>query len=206
MRSKILILFLVACLKSFGQSVPNTTNFTLQDVVNAVGGTSLSQAFTNSNAAYFNATYGSKTMNPQTLYGFRDYKPTGVVMPTVTTTAISSITDVTASSGGNVTADGGATVTARGVCWNTSTSPTIANSKTTDGTGTGVFTSSLTSLTCGTTYYVRAYATNTAGTAYGNEVSFTTTGTPLYANLGVNDAQRPTLGLPIQLQLTDMGV
>ena len=94
--------------------------------------------------------------------------------PTVTTTAVSNITETAADSGGNVTDDGGDAVTARGVCWSTSESPTIADSKTTDGTGTGEFTSSITDLTGGTTYHVRAYATNAVGTAYGDEVSLTT--------------------------------
>jgi uncharacterized protein (TIGR02145 family) len=53
--------------------------------------------------------------------------------------------------------------------------PTTAlTTKTTDGT-TSPFTSSITPLLAGTTYYVRAYATNSVGTSYGNEVSFTTT-------------------------------
>ena len=73
-----------------------------------------------------------------------------------------------------MTSDGGASVTARGVAYGTSQSPTTANSTTSDGTGTGAFTSTLTGLTSSTLYYVRAYATNSAGTAYGNEVSFTT--------------------------------
>lgn len=96
------------------------------------------------------------------------------VVPTVTTTAASNITTSGATTGGNVTADGGATVTAKGVCWSTSTNPTISNSKTTDGTGTGVYTSTITGLAVNTKYYVRAYATNSVGTAYGTEVSFTT--------------------------------
>jgi uncharacterized protein (TIGR02145 family) len=94
--------------------------------------------------------------------------------PTVSaTSAVNSITTTTASSGGNVTSDGGATVTSRGVCWSTSTDPTTSNSKTTDGTGTGTFTSNLAGLSAATTYYVRAYAVNSAGTAYGTQVSFT---------------------------------
>ena len=96
------------------------------------------------------------------------------ILPTVTTTAASSITSSTASSGGNVTSDGGSTITARGVCWGTSGGPTIAGSKTTETGTTGIFTSSLASLTAGATYYVRAYATNSSGTSYGNEISFTT--------------------------------
>jgi hypothetical protein len=104
------------------------------------------------------------------------------VAPTLaTTTTVTAITDVTASSGGNVTDDGGASITARGVCWNTSGSPTTSDSKTTDGTGTGAFTSSLTSLSAGQLYYVRSYATNSVGTSYGTQVSFTSLHLPVLA-------------------------
>jgi uncharacterized protein (TIGR02145 family) len=95
-------------------------------------------------------------------------------LPTLTTTAVTSITTVSASSGGNITDDGGAEVTARGICWGTATKPEITGSKTSDSKGIGNFTSSITGLTPNTLYYVRAYATNSEGTAYGNEVSFTT--------------------------------
>jgi hypothetical protein len=104
------------------------------------------------------------------------------VQPTVTTTAITSITGSSASSGGNVTADGGAAVTARGVCWNTTGTPVATGNHTSDGTGTGSFTSSITGLSAGTPYYVRAYATNTNGTAYGSELSFTTSSNPAPAD------------------------
>jgi hypothetical protein len=93
-------------------------------------------------------------------------------IPTLTTTTISGITDTSAVSGGVVSSDGGASVTARGVCWSTSSNPTITNSHTTDGTGTGTFTSSITGLTATREYFVRAYATNAGGTAYGNQRSF----------------------------------
>jgi uncharacterized protein (TIGR02145 family) len=96
------------------------------------------------------------------------------LVPTLTTTAASAITQTTATSGGNVSADGGGSVTARGVAWSTSAAPTISGSFTSNGTGTGTFTSALTGLTPGTLYHVRAYATNSAGTAYGNEITFTT--------------------------------
>ena len=97
-----------------------------------------------------------------------------VTVPTITTTAISNIAQTTATGGGNISSDGGAPVIARGVCWSTSTNPTIADSKTSDGTGTASYTSNLTSLTANTTYYVRAYATNSTGTAYGTQVNFKT--------------------------------
>lgn len=134
-------------------------------------------------------------LTPNTLYHVRAYATnkagtaygnevtftsTPIVVPTVVTTAATSITVTTAVTGGNVTADGYATVTARGVCWSLTTGPTITNDKTSDGTGTGIFVSNLTGLTPGVTYYIRAYATNSAGTGYGNELTFTTT-TPLGA-------------------------
>lgn len=94
--------------------------------------------------------------------------------PTLTTNVATSMTTSSAYSGGNITFDGGAAVTARGVCWSTSQTPTTSNSKTSNGTGTGNFTSNITGLTANTTYYVRAYAINSAGTAYGAQQSFTT--------------------------------
>jgi pectinesterase len=102
-----------------------------------------------------------------------------VVVPTITTTALSNIMAVTATSGGNVTAWGGAAVTGKGICWNTigsagGTAPTIADAKTIDGSDIGSFSSALSNLSGGTKYYVRAYATNSAGTGYGSELSFTT--------------------------------
>lgn len=95
-------------------------------------------------------------------------------VPTVTTTAASKILVTTASSGGNVIAWGGDTITARGVCWNTTGTPTIADNKTENGTGIGTFTSILAGLTQNTTYFVRAYATNSVGTGYGNQITFKT--------------------------------
>ena len=97
--------------------------------------------------------------------------------PLLTTTAVIYITQTLATCGGNITGDGGAAVIARGVCWGTNQTPTIADNKTANGTGTGSFTSIITGLTANTTYYERAFATNSAGTAYGSVVSFTTPGT-----------------------------
>jgi uncharacterized protein (TIGR02145 family) len=94
--------------------------------------------------------------------------------PTITTSAVSEITQTTALSGGNITNNGGDDVTARGICWSTTSNPSITSSKTSNGTGNGSFTSNITGLTANTTYLVRAYATNSEGTAYGVELTFTT--------------------------------
>jgi len=153
---------------------PTTAN---SKTSNGSGTGSFSSSITglSSSTTYYVRAYA--TNSEGTAYGnqvsFTTLAPANVI-PTLTTTAVSSITTNSASSGGNITSDGGATVTARGVCWNTTGNPTTANSKTTDGSGTGSFSSSITGLSANTTYYVRAYATNSAGTAYGNQVPFTT--------------------------------
>ena len=127
--------------------------------------------YTGSQAYYMGSPRAGGDTYATYIRAIRSFSAAG--LPTVTTTSISNVAATTATGGGNVTADGGAPVTARGVCWSTSTGPTVAlASKTVDGTGLGVFVSSITGLTSGLTYYVRAYATNSAGTAYGSEVSF----------------------------------
>jgi uncharacterized protein (TIGR02145 family) len=97
-----------------------------------------------------------------------------VTAPMVTTATVTSIASTTASCGGMITSNGGATITARGVCWSTNHNPTVADNKTSDGSGNGSFTSSLQGLLPVTPYYVRAFASNSAGTAYGAEATFTT--------------------------------
>ena len=150
---------------------PTTSNSTTSD---GTGTSDFSSSLTGLSPAttYYVRAYA--TNEAGTSYGNEVSFTTDPVVPTLTTTAASSINCTTASSGGNISSNGGAAVTARGVCWNTGGSPTTANSSTSDGSGTGAFASSITGLSAGTTYYVRAYATNSAGTAYGNEISFTT--------------------------------
>ena len=120
---------------------------------------------------YFVRTYATNSKG--TSYGNEvSFTTIANTKPSITTNALNSITSTTATAGGTITTDGGLVITAKGVCWSTSSNPTIADSKTSDGTGSGNFTSQLSGLQVGTTYYVRAYATNPKGTSYGNEVSF----------------------------------
>jgi len=107
-----------------------------------------------------------------------------VDLPTVTTDEVTDITDFSAVSGGNVTADGGADILAKGIVWSRSKNPTVdLETKTDEGTGLDSFTSTMSNLTSGSTYYVRAYATNVVGTGYGKEMEFKTTGEAPYVAL-----------------------
>ncbi|SDL03118.1 pectinesterase [Catalinimonas alkaloidigena] len=95
-------------------------------------------------------------------------------VPTVTTGQISNILAEEAVGSGEVTDWGGDTITARGLVWNTTGAPTLADAYSEAGAGLGAFQSALMPLEENTDYYVRAYATNGVGTAYGDEVTFTT--------------------------------
>jgi len=95
-------------------------------------------------------------------------------IPVLTTTIVTAISQKTATSGGTITSDRGAPITSRGICWNTTKIPEIADPHTNDGTGSGTYASQMTGLTPNTRYYLRAYATNSKGIAYGNLESFAT--------------------------------
>jgi hypothetical protein len=101
------------------------------------------------------------------------YKPEAQ-KATVISAAISGITQTSALSGGKIVSDGGAVITSRGVCWFTSANPTISDFKTSDGTGAGIFTSTINDLFPGKLYHIRAYAINSEGIGYGEDIAFTT--------------------------------
>ena len=95
-------------------------------------------------------------------------------IPSITTSPVSSVESTAAVSGGIIKSDGGESIRFKGVCWSTNENPTVADQKTTDGSGNDDFVSQITGLTPGVKYYVRAYAVNSKGTDYGNSISFTT--------------------------------
>lgn len=102
---------------------------------------------------------------------------TATVAPTVSTQAASSVEATTATGNGNISSNGGGTITEKGVCYMTGTSgdPTTANGTFHDHVdSTGAFTESMTGLSSGTSYRVRAYAINSAGTGYGTTVQMLT--------------------------------
>ena len=126
-------------------------------------------------------------------------EPDIIILPSVATSSVSDITETFATCGGDVTYDGGGTISAKGVCWSTSQYPTINDSHTTDGNGSGSYISHLTNLSHNTTYYVRAYATNEMETSYGDMKIFTT----LQGNNGddnINGYTYVDLGLPSGLK------
>ena len=134
---------------------------------------------------------GTRTYDDRGAY---EFLPLGQSIPVVTTSAVTNITTTTATGNGNITATGEPNPTQHGVVWNTTGAPTTADSKTSDGavTETGTFISSMTGLTPGTLYYVRAYAINAIDIVYGEEVTFTTLIAPTVATSAVTDITTTT--------------
>ena len=105
-----------------------------------------------------------------------------LVLPIITTNAVTGITSNSATFGGNITNAFGNVIMERGVVYSTIPHPTINDKRMQIGVGVGYFDSisdlSINSnhlLLPNTTYYVRAYAiTENNISAYGNEVSFQT--------------------------------
>jgi len=95
----------------------------------------------------------------------------------VGTSGLSNVSPYDAICGGNITNDGGTEITSRGVCWSTHFLPTIQDSFTKEGKGSGRFVSQVKGLNSNVAYYVRAYATNSKGTSYGNEMTLVTADT-----------------------------
>ncbi len=104
--------------------------------------------------------------------------PRNSASPAVVTAPISDLLVNTATSGGNVLSNGLTPTTERGVLFSTALSPRIGGAgviQITDGAvGSGSFTSSLTGLSGGASYYVVAYAINGTEVSYGSDVRFTT--------------------------------
>lgn len=73
-----------------------------------------------------------------------------------------------------VTLEGNAPVVSRGFCWSTSPNPTMNNSSSNNGSGTGNFSQNITNLNVNTTYFIRAYATNQIATSYSNQLEVKT--------------------------------
>ena len=93
---------------------------------------------------------------------------------TVATGEPNNITKNSVDVSGEVLNDNGNSVTERGFVYNTSGSPNTSDNKIQSGSGIGTFSTTITELQQGTTYYINTYAINAEGTAYGTAKSFTT--------------------------------
>ncbi len=122
---------------------------------------------------YYVWAYASRGDN--TVYAkSQSFETPPATKPSLTTGVVGDISDRSAHCGGLISSDGGAEITSQGVCWNTTSGPTIDHSHVEDPSGMPEFGVDITELEPLTTYYVRAFAINSVGPGYGNEQTFTT--------------------------------
>ncbi len=137
------------------------------------------------NTTYYVRAYATNTKG--TAYAEQISFTTQCTAPTMGATTISVVGINSAIIEGSILHDGGSTITERGICYNTTGGPTIADDAVIVESISNSFTGKLTNLQENTTYYARAYAINDIGVAYGEEVSFTnSTNGHEYVDLGLS--------------------
>jgi len=109
-----------------------------------------------------------------------------VVLPTIVTTSVSNISGQTATSGGESITDGGGSISSKGIQWSEFADFNTILGANNEGTGTASFSSIITKLASGNTYYVRAYAQNEVGIAYGQVESFQSSAAPTISTIAVS--------------------
>ncbi|OFX89191.1 MAG: hypothetical protein A2X00_16510 [Bacteroidetes bacterium GWE2_32_14] len=108
-------------------------------------------------------------------YGNETFFTTQINYPIIITAEVTDIKVDSAVVGGDVLDNGGTAIVEKGVYWGTTENTINTGAKISMGSGDGPFSDTLSGLSRGVTYYVRAFATNGKGTSYGNELSFITT-------------------------------
>jgi len=133
------------------------------------------------NAIYHSRAYARNSVG--IAYGNDVVFATAIAAPVITTAQVSSITATTAVSGGVISYNGGAPITESGICWSKTPQPELDDSFVLNSTGATSFSSTLTNLSPGTKYYVRAYVKNSEWTVYGTQMTFNTKLTDIEGNL-----------------------
>ncbi|WMN07210.1 Ig-like domain-containing protein [Marivirga arenosa] len=109
----------------------------------------------------------------------------------VSTLNASEITPNSATLEGEVQGDD---VTLKGIVYNTSGDPTTDDEISSEGSGEGSFTSTISDLQPSTNYFYRAFATGSSGTIYGEEKQFET-----LADLPTISSESITLNSPVEV-------
>jgi uncharacterized protein (TIGR02145 family) len=198
----------------YGHCYSKLPNPTYLDTKTDLGTISAPGTFTSSlsglekNTTYYVRAYATNANGPgySTQVTFTTSEtPT---LPNVTIVDASNVTQNSATLGGGIATIGSSTITQYGHCWSVITNPTITDSKTTLGSKStiGTYSSNLTPLLPGTTYFVKAYASNNAGTSYSPEISFTTLQTPTSPTVTTSTVSNITLnGAQVAGSITNMG-
>ena len=184
---------------------PNPTTFDSK-TTDGTGTTTFTSFITglSANVTYYVRAYATNSTG--TGYGNQQSfttSSTSNTLPVVTSTSVTGLTTIQATFNAEVNSQGGGTVTERGAVWNTSGNPTVNSNRIPSGAGTGVYTATITGLSGGSNYYVRAYALNSFGISYGLEIPFSTIqGLP---TVSISSISVQTTGAVVDGLVTDAG-
>lgn len=195
----------VAALTGFEYATVSGGPYTSTLSISQPGGTFNQQVFVRFKPTAVQSYNGNITVSGGGASGSVDVAAAGAgvnAAPTLTTGVASSITTNSATAAGTINDIGCSAVTAYGIEYSTTngfpngSGTQVASSNISSGN----YTSNLTGLTPGTTYYYKAYATNNGGTGYGAQQQFTTqslspsvSATPLtaFGNVCINTTAGP---------------
>ena len=132
---------------------------------------------------YYVRAYATNSIG--TAYGEEVMFTTAAGDVTLTTTSATNVTSDGATIGGSISSLGGNEISERGVCWATTSNPTVSGNHETSSSTSNSFSVQLTNLSENTTYHARAYVkTKENKVFYGNEVTFTTSKSIKAASVG----------------------
>ena len=105
--------------------------------------------------------------------GWNEYVfPAEPAAPQVNTATVIITSPTTVTVGGNTITDGGSVILTKGVYWATHSNPTAADNVIACGSGSANYTTPITGLVSGVTYYVKAYVSNAVDFGYGADESW----------------------------------
>lgn len=151
-------------------------NPTINDDVVRLGPNSGTFNYTLMNLEH-NSTYHIRafaTSNLGTGYSSDITFSTMTCIPVCGPTVVENLDPTAAMGYSQVSNDNGCQIINKGLCWSSSHTPTINDSKVSSAAGEGTISGMLYPLQPSTTYRVRSFATNEFGTTYGPEYTFTT--------------------------------
>lgn len=169
-----------AGITEYGHVWNNSANPTTANNKTAFGATSSVGPFTSTlnelkpHTTYHVRAYATNSIG--TSYGEDVTFATDYDVVSMTTISVTNITHSQATTGGSISDKGGHTIQERGVCWSTSSNPTVSSSKLVSTDNSDRFSVRINGLTEQTNYHVRAYVVTENGEIYyGNDVAFRTT-------------------------------
>lgn len=157
-------------------STPNTSSTKVTASSTGTGNFSVNVSGLQSGKTYYYRAYARNSINTSLSSNTLQFNTKAATTPILSTIQESNVTANSITTGGNISNDGGVPITLRGVVWSTTPNTNINTGVVVNsGSGSGMFTTQLTSLPSNSLIYFKAFARNESGlVGYGTERTATT--------------------------------